>query len=490
MKNRNRINEDKTHESDVKNDSIVETRVSGDNYDARESDRASYHHDSHHKHHSHKSHSHRHHHKAHKNSKGNKWLKLIDSRTSKRVASVLSLYIVSIILLGLFVEFSISRMITQDLSEIVNLRAIVNEYAQELALLKNQTRDVTSIVEWDKPIYDANIPVFELPEEKPAMTDAEMTPDHIYEMYDALMAKHPQYITKTDLGLCSDGINHVYCYEFKEPDSRHTEGFQWSETKTKAIIVSGIHYEWAGIYGMYYALEEISNNPDLYGFRRNSHLIVIPCLNPFATIGDNYKLSQGVKNANGVEIHRNFEVDWKETDVNDKHYGGAEPLTEVESQYLDNIFKQNTDAALFLTCHSFADESYNFIWPSVATAYMCNMGYRLIDKMSNAWMAKYSDVLVGLDEYRTSEIESWDNRLGYAHISQTNGTETKQAIKYGIQGANVEICGSFWTHGTRSNPEAAMSSFTMSRGAEVYVNFLITAFGVYDPYDKLQYGYK
>jgi hypothetical protein len=345
-----------------------------------------------------------------------------------------------------------------------------------------------NIREWDSPIYDANIPVFELSEEKPAMTDAECTPEALYAMYDALMAKHPQYITKTDLGLSSDGVNHVYRYDFKEPDSRHTEGFEWSETKTKAILVSGIHYEWSGIFGLYYALEEIADNPELYSFRRNTHLIVVPCVNPFATITENYKKSEGVKNANGVEIHRNFEIDWKPTDVSDKHHGGTGPLSEVETQYIDKIMKDNTDSALFLTCHSFGDENFNFIWPSVATPYMCNLGYRLIDKMSNAWMTKYGDELIGLDDYRSDNMENWDNRLGYAHISKTNGTETKQATKYGIQGANVEINGRFWTHGTKADPEPSMSSFTMSRGAEVYVNFLLTAFGVYDPSDKLIYA--
>ena len=152
--------------------------------------------------------------------------------------------------------------------------------------------------------------------------------------------------------------------------------------------------------------------------------------------------------------------------------------------------KENTDAAFFLTCHSFGDTDFNFIWPSVATKYMCNMGYRLIDKLSNVWLAKYGDELVGLDEYRTDDIPSWDNRLGYAHISKTDGTETRQATKYGIQGANVEINGRFWTHGTKANPEPSMSSFTMSRGAEVYVNFLLTAFGVYDRKDKALYGGK
>jgi len=362
---------------------------------------------------------------------------------------------------------------------IIDLEALTREHTADIEDLKRGAEDAADITEWDAPIYDADIPVFQLSEEKAAMTNAAQTPADIYARYDALMARHPQYITKTDLGLCSDGVDHVYRYDFREPDPRHTSGMRWSETKAKAIIVSGIHYEWAGIYGLYYALEEIAENPDLYSFRRNSHLIVVPCMNPYATISGNYSDSIGVRNANGVEIHRNFEVGWVLTEEGTTHYGGAEPLSEVETQYVDNIMRENTDAALFLTCHSFGDEGFDFIWPSVATPYMCNMGYRLIDKMSDVWLDKYSEELVGLDDYRTSDIPSWDNRLGFAHISQTPGTETRQGTKYGIQSANVEINGRFWVHGTPADPEPPMSSFTMSRGAEVYVNFLLTVFGIF-----------
>ena len=369
-----------------------------------------------------------------------------------------------------------------------------NQNATDIVNLKNGVTSATPIKDWDAPIYDANIPVFQLSVEKAAMTNAAQTPADIYARYDALMAKHPHYITKTDLGLCSDGVNHVYRYDFREPDSRHSSGYPWSETKAKAIIVSGIHYEWSGIYGLYYALEEIAENPDLYALRRNTHLIVVPCMNPYATIANNYQSglptpnSQGVRNANGVEIHRNFEVGWVLTEEGTPHYGGPEPLSEVETRYVDTIMRENADAALFLTCHSFGDKNFNFIWPSTATAYMCNMGYRLIDKLSHVWVDKYADELVGLEEYRTDDIPAWDNRLGFAHISQTPGTETRQGTKYNIQSANVEINGRFWVHGTEASPEPSMSAFTMSRGAEVYINFLLTVFGVYDSKDKKAYA--
>lgn len=381
---------------------------------------------------------------------------------------------------------------------IIDLENDVAKNNTDIENLKKGITTSTPIKDWDSPIYDANIPVFELSVEKAAMTNAPCTPSDIYAKYDALMAKHPRYIKKTDLGLCSDGKNHVYRYDFREPEPLHESNKEWSETKAKAIIVTGIHFEWAGIYAMYNALEEIADNPELRNFRRNTHLIVVPCANPYATIVSNYQSglstpnSYGVRNANGVEIHRNFEVDWVLTAEGTTHYGGASPLSEVETQYIDNIMKNNTDAALFLSCHNCGVDTFwgtGFIWASTATNYMCNMGYRVIDKLLDAWMDKYGDTLsAGIEEYKTDSFEDGETRLGWTGISTSPGTEAKQATKYGIQGTNVEICDPFQIHGTKANPEPSMSAFTMSRGAEVYVNFLLTAFGVYDPKDKKEYA--
>jgi hypothetical protein len=381
---------------------------------------------------------------------------------------------------------------------IIDLEEQVAKNTTAIAKLKQGITATTDIEDWDAPIYDANIPVFQLSAEKAAMTNATNTPANIYAKYDALMAKHPRYITKTDLGLCSDGVNHVYRYDFREPEPHYESGKVWSETKTKAILMTGVHFEWAGIYSLYYALEEIADNPELRNFRRNTHLIVVPVANPYATIANNYQSglstpnSYGVRNANGVEIHRNFEVDWILNEAGSTHYGGPEPLSEVETQYIDNILKNNTDAAVFLSCHNCGVETVwgtGFIWSSTATKYMCNMGFRLVDKLSDAWMDKYGDILsAGIEEYKTDALADGDTRLGWAGLSTSPGTEAKQATKYGIQGTNVEICDPFQIHGTKESPEPSMSAFTMSRGAEAYVNFLLTAFGVYDPKDKQQYA--
>lgn len=393
------------------------------------------------------------------------------------------------------------RLIATDYDEIIaTLNSIVTAHTEEIKALKEgvgtaltDDEKLERIKTWDAPIYDAHIPVFELSVEKSAVTSEDKTVDAVYAKYDALMAKHPNYITKTNLGMCSDGVTPVYCYDFRESEPhRGTSGKkEWSETKTKAILVSGIHWEWGGIFALYNALEEIADNPELFDLRRNAHLIVLPVCNPYAVA------NMSVRNANLVEIHRNFEVDFiypNESgyiELGERSHGGTEPLSEVETQYIDNIMKENTDSALFLTCHSNQhDEVWGtgFTWASPATYYMCNLHYRLVDKLSKSWMDRFGETLEqGIADYKTENLADGDTRLGSAYLSTTNGTETKQATKYGIQATNIEVCDTFWVHGTKANPEANLSSFTMSRGAEVYVNFLLTAFGVYDHKDKALY---
>ena len=394
----------------------------------------------------------------------------------------------------------------ENYDEIVaELQRVTTSHTQELNDLREQIENGTSepetdslslIKNWDAPIYDANISVFELTSEKTGKTGVTNTPSTIYALYDSLMAKHPDYISKTDLGLCSDGVNHVYRYDFKEREPRHESGATYSETKTKAILMSGVHFEWAGIYSLYYALEEIAENPALYDLRRNTHFIVVPVSNPYCTIAENYNASIGVLNANGVQIHRNFEVDFLYPadsgyiSAGNRNHGGTAPLSEVETQYIDNIMKNNTDSAFFMTCHNFDSDAQwgvNFIWSSTATKYMCNMGFRLVDKMSNAWMKSHPELKQGVDSLKTSNVADGDYRLGFAGLSTSAGTETKQATKYGIQATNVEVCATFLTHGTKANPEPSMSSFTLSRGCETYINFLLMACGLYDYKDKKEY---
>lgn len=397
-------------------------------------------------------------------------------------------------------------------SQIANLTDVTDTQTKAIAELKEAVKngaplDVDAldlIRNWDSPIYD-RVPTFQLSQENPAVTENDKKVPSIYAKYDALVETYPNYITKTDLGACSDGVTHVYRYDFCEPEPHHQSGMQWSETKPVIICASGIHWEWGGVYSLYYALSEIASNPELDDLRRNVHFVVVPIINPycFTDIGA-YSETYGVLNANGVQIHRNFEVGFiypgesGYVEAGNRNHGGTEPLSEIETQNIDNIFKQYPDAALFLTCHSAQRDTRwgtGFIWASTATNYTCNLGYRLIDKMSKAWHAKYGTtweegcvreneyVLADHDTYPNAvQLADGDYRAGHAHVSSTDGTETRQATKYGIQGANVEVLDTFWVLSS-----TGLDGKVTTHGAETYINYLLMYMGCYDHKDKKQY---
>lgn len=342
-----------------------------------------------------------------------------------------------------------------------------------------EAEKLEKIRQWDAPIYD-KAPVFLLDAEKTALTSADKTVAAVYAKYDALMAEHPDFITRTDLGLCSDGVTHVYRYDFKEKESRHQSGFEWSESKPKFIVVTGIHREWNGIYSMYNALAEIASNKELAELRRNVHFIVIPVLNPYSISGP-YATVGHAANANGVEIHRNFEVGFTVSGEGTIHYTGEAPLSEVESQYLNNILADNNDAAYFLTCHSFdRDRTWGvgFLWGSSATKYMCNMAFRVIDKMGKAWHEKYGAVweegIARENANGTTALEDGDYRIGHAALTNTGGCEQRQATKYGIQATNFEVGETFFVL-----DKTMLSAKAVTHGTEAYINFFLTAMGVY-----------
>lgn len=354
------------------------------------------------------------------------------------------------------------------------------------AIQPTGTIDTDYLRSWEAPIYDADIPVFETDAVKPAKTDTEHTPENAYALYDDLLARYPQYITKTDLGLCSDGVHHLYRYDFQMPETYHT-GSLYSEKKCKAFLMSGIHNEYIAVYGLFYALEELVSNPDLRALLRNVHLIVLPCANPYAMVQSNNTI---YLNANGVEIHRNFEVGWVPYDEEGgKQYSGAEPLTEPESIAIDNIMKTNKDLAFVLSAHTFGERTDGKVmWCSAGTKYTCNLATRIINKLSDSWIARFGDELLpGIESYAPENYANGDYRMGYVSISGTGGSEYRQAAKYGIQGFNFEVASVFAPHGTTANKEPAYSSFGISRYAEVYANVLLTAFGVYDARDREAY---
>lgn len=352
---------------------------------------------------------------------------------------------------------------------------------------------------WDKPVYDTS-PVTLIADDraKPALTTADRTITAIYAKYRELMARFPQYITETNMGKSSSSdifeAVDMLRFDFKEPDGRTNSGYTLYEKKPKLIFMSGVHTEWAGVWGLYYALEEILTNPDFDDIRRNAHIIVVPCSNPFCLNGwtssngvDGWRMSH--VNANGVAIHNNFNVDHSTSGtVGEYNYGGTAPCSEPETQYIDQIMAENPDAVAFVSCHNndyCTEFGTSVIWASSATAHMCNIVFRLVDKLSKAWLNKYGQTLIdAINTYKTDALPEGDYRLGRAQLSTSKGTEAKNALKYGIQGVNVEISRMMKVF----SGSVDGTSEVMTHGAEVYANLMRTLLATYDHKDKLVYS--
>ena len=134
---------------------------------------------------------------------------------------------------------------------------------------------------------------------------------------------------------------------------------------------------------------------------------------------------------------------------------------------------------------------------------MCNLGFRLVDKLSAAWREKHGDVfndgLRWANNYalakkaegsttfpNAKEQMEWDFRVGRASISGSGGTEYKQALKYGVHGINVEVCDRCMILDKDFTKTRTENVTTM--GAETYINFFRTFMAIYDRKDKKDYA--
>lgn len=411
----------------------------------------------------------------------------------------------------------VEKTTTEHTAQIAALEKAVESGATD----NTETDALNRIKVWDKPVYDV-APVTLLGDDriKPALTSEDRTIEAIYAKYRALRddPDHPEnalYITETNLGLCttSDLVpgfegKDMLRFDFKEPDgitelddpSTPKVPDPARETKPKLIFLSGIHKEWAGVYGLYYALEEIANNPEFEDIRRNAHIIVIPCANPFGLIAEYTTTTNGWAapsdwgapshvNANGIAPHNNFGVGYtaNQNVIGSYNHSGSEAYSELETQYIDQVMAENSDAIAFVSCHNFNNGGSGYgctaMWASSATYHMCNLVYRLVDKLSKAWVRKYGDTLKQSIDSIKQNMSAADYRLGRATMSTSAGTEQQNATKYGILAVNLEISDKWVVF---SNTQ--FSSETMTHGAEVYANFIRTILRAYDHKDKKEYA--
>lgn len=263
-----------------------------------------------------------------------------------------------------------------------------------------------------------------LPEFKTALDSFGSDFTKIYDLYDALVAEHPSYVTKSLMGVDGFG-NQMFSYQFSTAEvETETHG----NKKNKYIIFSGIHGgEKGGIYNTYNAMKQIceraTEDTHLAALKHGVKFIVVPICSP-----SSYQLNTR-QNGNGVDIARNFPTGWfLGDDPSSGTYGGATPMDQVETQLLVALMEQHKDALCFATHHNFTTQA-RLLWISARSFAQVNM---------------YKSLIIG-ESMKAKKQFSWidqsDNSyLGYVDIGDPGaGMEASHAFAMGMYANTVEV---------------------------------------------------
>lgn len=278
-------------------------------------------------------------------------------------------------------------------------------------------------------------------------------------LWKSLIADHSAYVTETALGTASDGQT-IYLYDFKPVRLTNQQ-----KPIPKIIIIAGQHGgETCNIFGLYYFVNNLLNNwhksPALEYLRNHVELMIVPVLNTYGFDNQYYK------NANGVNLNRNYDSNWEFLeDTTSLQYGGIKPFDQPETQIVRNLLLNNTDASLVIDSHvngggkvdNYSDINYYGI--SASTDSYFN---RMIDAVScnlSAISANFNN------DY---ELNQPNTIMGFLNHTDGTGILRTWARDRNFVSVLVEGFGGF-PNGTSYAPEVFKAN------EEIIVNWLITA---------------
>ena len=170
--------------------------------------------------------------------------------------------------------------------------------------------------------------------------------------YDEIAGLYGDFVTKNDLGVSSDGVNHLYEYVITT-GNYNTDGERIPDAeiqKPKILLMSGIHgYEPGSVMSLYLFVKSIFENvlfnKILYSFETH----IIPVVNPY---GHN---NNRRGNYNNVDINRNFDAMWElsgDPTANPSYYSGPSAASEAETVIVQDWIDANIDAVVCVDFHN------------------------------------------------------------------------------------------------------------------------------------------
>lgn len=263
----------------------------------------------------------------------------------------------------------------------------------------------------------------------------------IYGLYDDLMSKHPNYITREVLGLDDFG-NEIRVYKLTPPEMISDYG-NFASNRLKMIWTSGVHGdERTYPYSVFKIVEEICERKGehiLLDYLRTSvNLIIVPVVTPSAYDDDTRR------KRNGVNINRNFDNDWVRTGES-----GSSPFSEPESRAVRKVVEENSDAEILLDFHNYFTNNTHVFWAFFETnfpnkakeRFYSNYLFTITDKLSSEydWFT-YGKVPVWMSHGSRPSVEGHAEMNGmFSHTVEIRDFIPQKPNGKKLDEANVEF---------------------------------------------------
>lgn len=342
---------------------------------------------------------------------------------------------------------------------------------------ENQTGGETPGVDSNGDLFVVDTAGFSEEYEAPTRPEDTVTPTlkaaDILGRYDQLMSAHPEYVTRKQWGIASDGATPIYAYTLKRPEPPLTRNETTETTRVReipaAMLVSGVHgHETAAVAHLYELIRMLCEEPDshplLDAIRWNVELVVVPMANPYGWDGRSDPNVWPRRNGNKVDINRNFPAGWSLAPTSSGDYGGTEPLTEPEAQAIWAIMQDVAPRAVFGSdFHNYstnASQPWEQIWQIHSHPMMMEVSKALVTLTSRRWRQKHDWITVP-NTYLGSITES------------PGGTLSRAFTSLGIPGCTMETSNTTRLDGGDATD---YSSRAMTLGLEAVVNHVGIAF--------------
>lgn len=294
-----------------------------------------------------------------------------------------------------------------------------------------------------------------------------LTTADVFGFYDDLMAAYPNYITREIFATETSG-KAIYRYNFTPLQPEITRDETLETDLLHFFIVSGVHAsEKAGWWCLYESMKQICENwrshENLEALRYNVRFSVVPIVNVYGVDNSDDPVTlNGKKNANGVDINRNFPEGFKViSDTSYAGYGGEEPLSQPESIAIADVLR-NEQVDFYADFHNFSSQpnvNY-FMWGIGGVKRDINISQSYLSHISSKWKKENS-----------SYPQEDDVFFGFSSTG-AGGSTPPYVGSLGIQGGIFEICHTLHFLSTSQYTSEVITNGTEAQLNWLYINYL------------------